>query len=119
MKFLFLGIRFHETKCVNVQLLCYKQLIPVGLKFHKHHSRWDKTPSTNRVNSTPIIKEIGVVSTSSMSPVGSYAAHISTPSQILPLLMSVTLDGQERHLFVVVIDCILYKLDDLVRSYVQ
>ena len=40
-------------------------------------------------------------------------------NQILPLLMSPTLEDQERHLFVKVIDCILYKLDDLVRQYVH
>ena len=36
-------------------------------------------------------------------------------NQILPLLMSPTLEDQERHLLVKVIDRILYKLDDLVR----
>lgn len=40
-------------------------------------------------------------------------------SQILPLLMSPTLEDQERHLLVKVIDRILYKLDDLVRPYVH
>lgn len=40
-------------------------------------------------------------------------------NQILPLLMSSTLDDQERHLLVKVIDRILYKLDDLVRPYVH
>jgi len=39
--------------------------------------------------------------------------------QILPLLMSPTLEDQERHLFVKVIDRILYKLDDLIRPYVH
>ncbi|OON16856.1 HEAT repeat protein, partial [Opisthorchis viverrini] len=39
--------------------------------------------------------------------------------QILPLLMSPTLEDQERHLLVKVIDRILYKLDDLVRPYVH
>jgi len=38
---------------------------------------------------------------------------------ILPLLMSPTLEDQERHLLVKVIDRILYKLDDLVRPYVH
>lgn len=38
-------------------------------------------------------------------------------SQILPLLMEKTLEDQERHLLVKVIDRILYKLDDLVRPY--
>ncbi|PNS20870.1 splicing factor 3B subunit 1 [Sphaceloma murrayae] len=37
--------------------------------------------------------------------------------QILPLLMEKTLEDQERHLLVKVIDRILYKLDDLVRPY--
>ena len=37
--------------------------------------------------------------------------------QIIPLLMSPTLEEQERHLLVKVIDRILYKLDDLVRPY--
>lgn len=37
-------------------------------------------------------------------------------NQILPLLMSPTLEDQERHLLVKVIDRVLYKLDDLVRS---
>ena len=36
-------------------------------------------------------------------------------NQVLPLLMSQTLDDQERLLLVKVTDCILYKLDDLVR----
>ncbi|KAI5799139.1 armadillo-type protein [Peziza echinospora] len=40
-------------------------------------------------------------------------------SQILPLLMEKTLEDQERHLLVKVIDRILYKLDDLVRPYVH
>eukprot|EP00743_Colponemidia_sp_Colp-15_P002757 GILK01002985.1.p1 GENE.GILK01002985.1~~GILK01002985.1.p1 ORF type:complete len:1205 (-),score=277.67 GILK01002985.1:164-3778(-) len=40
-------------------------------------------------------------------------------NQILPLLMSSTLEDQERHLLVKVIDRILYKLDDLVRPYVH
>ncbi|GAB7354705.1 hypothetical protein MBLNU459_g5122t1 [Dothideomycetes sp. NU459] len=38
-------------------------------------------------------------------------------SQILPLLMEKSLEDQERHLLVKVIDRILYKLDDLVRPY--
>merc|ERR1719191_960613 len=38
-------------------------------------------------------------------------------NQILPLLMSPSLEDQERHLLVKVIDRILYKLDDLVRPY--
>ena len=37
-------------------------------------------------------------------------------NQILPLLMSPTLEDQERHLVVKVIDRILYKLDDLVSG---
>ncbi|CAP37996.2 Protein CBG21228 [Caenorhabditis briggsae] len=40
-------------------------------------------------------------------------------NQILPLLMSPSLEDQERHLMVKVIDRILYKLDDLVRPYVR
>lgn len=40
-------------------------------------------------------------------------------SQILPLLMSPTLEDQERHLLVKVIDRVLFKLDDLVRPYVH
>lgn len=40
-------------------------------------------------------------------------------NQILPLLMSPTLEEQERHLLVKVIDRVLYKLDDLVRPYVH
>merc|ERR1719333_1193338 len=40
-------------------------------------------------------------------------------NQILPLLMSPTLEDQERHLLVKVIDRILYKLDDMVRPYVH
>jgi|TARA_B110000114_G_scaffold138897_1_gene146300 splicing factor 3B subunit 1 len=40
-------------------------------------------------------------------------------TQILPLLMSPTLEDQERHLLVKVIDRILYKLDELVRPYVH
>eukprot|EP00007_Cunea_sp_BSH-02190019_P009911 CAMPEP_0174230298 /NCGR_PEP_ID=MMETSP0417-20130205/1073_1 /TAXON_ID=242541 /ORGANISM="Mayorella sp, Strain BSH-02190019" /LENGTH=1270 /DNA_ID=CAMNT_0015307951 /DNA_START=119 /DNA_END=3931 /DNA_ORIENTATION=+ len=39
--------------------------------------------------------------------------------QILPLLMSPTLEDQERHLLVKVIDRVLYKLDDLVRPWVH
>ena len=37
--------------------------------------------------------------------------------RILPLLMQPTLEDQERHLLVKVIDRVLYKLDDLVRPY--
>lgn len=40
-------------------------------------------------------------------------------SQILPLLTSPTLEDQERHLLVKVIDRVLYKLDDLVRPFVH
>lgn len=40
-------------------------------------------------------------------------------NQILPLLMSPTLEDQERHLLVKVIDRILYQLDDLVRPFVH
>ncbi|GMH58110.1 hypothetical protein TrST_g4513 [Triparma strigata] len=40
-------------------------------------------------------------------------------NQILPLLMSPTLEDQERHLLVKVIDRVLYKLDHLVRPYVH
>jgi len=40
-------------------------------------------------------------------------------NQILPILMSPTLEDQERHLLVKVIDRVLYKLDDLVRPYVH
>ena len=40
-------------------------------------------------------------------------------NQILPLLMSPTLEDQERHLLVKVIDRILFRLDDLVRPYVH
>lgn len=39
--------------------------------------------------------------------------------QILPILMSPTLEDQERHLLVKVVDRILYKLDDLVRPHVS
>ncbi|SOV20836.1 splicing factor 3B subunit 1, putative [Plasmodium sp. DRC-Itaito] len=38
---------------------------------------------------------------------------------ILPLMMQNTLEDQERHLLVKVIDRILFKLDDLVRPYVH
>jgi splicing factor 3B subunit 1 len=40
-------------------------------------------------------------------------------NQILPLLMERSLEDQERHLLVKVIDRVLYKLDDLVRPYVH
>ena len=40
-------------------------------------------------------------------------------NQILPLLMAPTLEDQERHLLVKVIDRILYKLDELVRPFVH
>ncbi|ORY01982.1 armadillo-type protein [Clohesyomyces aquaticus] len=40
-------------------------------------------------------------------------------NQILPLLMERTLEDQERHLLVKVIDRVLYKLDDMVRPYVH
>ena len=39
--------------------------------------------------------------------------------QILPLLMSPTLEDQERHLLVKVIDRILYRLSDMIRPYVH
>ena len=39
--------------------------------------------------------------------------------KILPLLMERTLEDQERHLLVKVIDRVLYRLDDLVRPYVH
>jgi len=38
-------------------------------------------------------------------------------NQILPLLMSPTLEDQERHLLVKTVDRVLYKLDELVRPY--
>jgi splicing factor 3B subunit 1 len=40
-------------------------------------------------------------------------------NQLLPILMSPTLEDQERHLMVKVIDRVLYKLDDLVRPFVR
>ncbi|XP_058126627.1 splicing factor 3B subunit 1-like [Anopheles ziemanni] len=40
-------------------------------------------------------------------------------NQILPMLMNPTLEDQERHYLVKVIDRVLYKLDDLVRPYVH
>lgn len=40
-------------------------------------------------------------------------------NQILPLFMSPTLEDQERHILVKVIDRILFKLDSLVRPYVH
>ena len=40
-------------------------------------------------------------------------------NQIMPLLMAPTLEDQERHLLVKVVDRILYKLGDLVRPYVH
>ena len=40
-------------------------------------------------------------------------------NQILPLLMAPTLEDQERHLLVKVIDRVLYKLSDSVRPYVH
>lgn len=40
-------------------------------------------------------------------------------NQILPVLMSPSLEDQERHLLVKVIDRCLYALDDLVRPYVH
>ena len=39
--------------------------------------------------------------------------------QILPLLMSPTLEDQERHVLVKVIDRVLYRLDELVRPHVH
>ncbi|KAJ3253380.1 Splicing factor 3B subunit 1 [Boothiomyces macroporosus] len=38
-------------------------------------------------------------------------------NHILPLLMSPTIEEQERHMLVKVIDRVMYKLDDLVRPY--
>jgi splicing factor 3B subunit 1 len=40
-------------------------------------------------------------------------------NQILPLLLSPTIEDQERHQLVKVIDRVLFKLDDLVRPYVH
>ena len=40
-------------------------------------------------------------------------------NKILPLLMSPTIEEQERHLLVKVIDRVLYKLEDLVRPFVR
>ncbi|KAJ1624797.1 armadillo-type protein [Pavlovales sp. CCMP2436] len=40
-------------------------------------------------------------------------------NQLLPLLMSPTLEDQERHLLVKVVDRVLFKLDELVRPYVH
>jgi splicing factor 3B subunit 1 len=39
--------------------------------------------------------------------------------KILPLLMERTLEDQERHLLVKVMDHVLYKLDDLVHPYIH
>ncbi|KAH0484345.1 MAG: uncharacterized protein KVP18_001869 [Porospora cf. gigantea A] len=39
--------------------------------------------------------------------------------QVLPLMMQSTLDDQERHLLVKVIDRIMYRLDDKLRPYVH
>lgn len=40
-------------------------------------------------------------------------------NHILALLMSQTLDPQQRHLLVKVVDRVLYKLEELVRPYVH
>ena len=40
-------------------------------------------------------------------------------NQLLPILMSPTLEDQERHIMVKVVDRVRYKLDDLVRPYVR
>lgn len=40
-------------------------------------------------------------------------------NQLLPLLMSPTLDEQERHVFVKVVDRVLYRLDDAVKPFVH
>ncbi|OEL29772.1 Splicing factor 3B subunit 1 [Dichanthelium oligosanthes] len=40
-------------------------------------------------------------------------------NKILPLLMQPTLEDQERHLLVKIIDRVLYKLDELVRPFVH
>lgn len=40
-------------------------------------------------------------------------------NQILPMLMSASLEDQERHLMVKVIDRVLFRLDDRVRPYVH
>ena len=40
-------------------------------------------------------------------------------NQILPLLMQPTLEDQERHLLVKVIDRVMFRLDELVRPYVH
>lgn len=40
-------------------------------------------------------------------------------NQILPLLMERSLEDQERHLLVKIIDRVMYKLDDLVRPFVH
>lgn len=62
----------------------------------------------------------------SFHPFCTSTLHYITPRRagplfaaILPLFMSPTLEDQERHLLVKVIDRVLFRLDDLVRPYVH
>jgi splicing factor 3B subunit 1 len=67
-------------------------------------------------NGTPIMRKQGLRQLTEEARRFGAAALFN---QILPLLMSPTLEDQERHLLVKVIDRVLYKLDDLVRPFVH
>ncbi|RYG68655.1 hypothetical protein EON64_04715, partial [archaeon] len=59
---------------------------------------------------------------SAMRQLSEKAAEFGADSlfnQLLPLLMSPTLEDQERHLLVKVVDRVLYRLGDLVRPFVH
>ena len=54
-----------------------------------------------------------------LAPAWNHPSTMSTVAKILPLLMECTLEDQEWHLLVKVIDRVLYRLNDLVRLYVH
>lgn len=65
-------------------------------------------------NGTPAVRKTSLRQlTDSARSLGAKAIF----NQILPLLLEKSLDDQERHLLVKVIDRVLYKLDDLIRPY--
>lgn len=65
-------------------------------------------------NGTPPVRK------AALKQITEKALHFGAGSlfdKILPLLMERTIEDQERHLIVKVVDRVLYKLDDLVRPY--
>uniref|UniRef100_A0A0E0N9T9 Phosphatase PP2A regulatory subunit A/Splicing factor 3B subunit 1-like HEAT repeat domain-containing protein n=1 Tax=Oryza rufipogon TaxID=4529 RepID=A0A0E0N9T9_ORYRU len=74
-------------------------------------NRWDETPTPGRMADADATPAAGGITPDKAREFGAGPLF----NKILPLLMQPTIEDQERHLLVKVIDRVLYKLDELVR----